>query len=149
MHRGYDDITARLGEPLWWDGQGVPRYDTFRPDLCGVYDTQVALVELACQGCSRRLMVTVEHDLMAVIEHNIDSWSMPTADDPGCWDSYGDPPIHAGAKGLCIGCSMTSGCYRILEFWQKRDLDGDWERKTEYEFDYGDQPFGGESIGGR
>ena len=148
MHRGYEDIMARLGDPLWWDGQGVPRYDTFHPDLCGVYDTQVALVELACQGCTRRLVVAVEHDASLNIGHpNL----VPTADDPGFCDQYGDPPTHAGPNGLCIGCSMTSGCYRILEFWQKSDYPDwmAWERKTEYEFNYGDLPFDGESIGGR
>lgn len=29
MKQAYDDITSRLGNPLWWDEAGCPRYVPF------------------------------------------------------------------------------------------------------------------------
>jgi hypothetical protein len=50
MLRDYQDITSRLGEPYWWDGNGAPRYCVFRPDACGIYDAYVALCLVRCQA---------------------------------------------------------------------------------------------------
>ncbi len=150
MNRSYDDLTSRLGPPLWWDMHAVPRYVEFHPEHCGVYDDFVALVELACQGCQRRLLCSVE---IARFTHlrRTDRWEviMPTAESPGDFDRYGDPPIHGAG---CIGCTMGSGIYRIVEFWIRDHERGPtwmtWVRHQEYEFDYGAKPFGGESLGG-
>ena len=90
----YRDIASRLGPSLWWDDHGVPRYDPFHPDLCGVYDGYVALLQIACQSCGRRFLVA------SGISR---SWrplrvgsrppALPTANDTSSL-GYGDPPRH-------------------------------------------------------
>lgn len=57
MYRLYRDIRDKLGEPLWHDEHGVPRYVAFHPSMCGVYDVHVALLEIECQGCGEHFQL--------------------------------------------------------------------------------------------
>lgn len=145
MNRAYDDIRSRLGEPLWFDGHGVPRYDPFHPEMCGVYDRYVAFVLIGCQACDQTFRVAVEwgaEDMIAAAAAKagtIDP-ALPTAD-PDRWRAvgsfhYGDPPIHG-----CAGDTMNSVPLRILEFWHRPSDNSpngfDWRRLPEHEIEIG------------
>lgn len=153
MYRLYPDLRARLGDPLWHDDQGVPRYDPFHPSLCGIYDSFVALLEIECQGCGQRFPVSASWDhgaafisLRASVSVREDWWKspvLPTAEDSGHF-SFGDAPWHG--EHQCSGTTMSTDVSRILEFWTR---DGEpcleWRRRPEYEFVYdldgsGEQP---------
>ena len=121
MLRDYDDIKTRLGEPLWWDDNGVPRYDAFKPDMCGVYDRMVALVEIACQDCGLKFNVAITYDPVYSFR--------PFNSAPSKKELfYGDPPIHG-----CIGDTMTTDTIRVIEYWIKNEKSFNWERKTDQE----------------
>ena len=131
MHRSYNDIREKLGEPKWFDGNAAPRYCEFHPDRCGVYDDYVALVEIACQECGARFLVAVEN-----YKYNI--WTtrkitLPTAEGVG-WFHYGDPPRHSDS--CAAGDTMNVETLRIVEFWERLDSRKGWQRNAAYEFDY-------------
>lgn len=135
MLPNYSDITSRLGEPLWWDEHGVPRYEPFHPQWCDVYANYAALILIACQNCGREFIVGVSvSETKHAIFHRA-SIELPTPNSLGSF-YYGDPPRHA-EEGVCLaGDTMTSVPKRVLEFWH-RPLDriGDWHRLPEYEFE--------------
>lgn len=127
----YSDIRSAIDrDPEWFDGQGVPRYAPFSPDMLGIYDKFAVLAEIMCQSCSCRLLVA-------------DGWaSSGWAWKDGAFTPtvytlefllknyrYGDPPRHhcSGA-----GESMSSISVRLVEVWQ-RDPGKDWKRQPEAE----------------
>lgn len=134
----YKDITSRLGEPLWYDRHGVPRYDPFRPDMCGVYARYVALLDIECQACRKRFRAAVDYcgyeSRFIGGDLELKGPQLPTAEDEGDF-RYGDPPPHdCPGRGLCAGSTMGSVTRRILEFWVKDGFE--WTRRREYEFAY-------------
>ncbi|AEG14358.1 hypothetical protein Desku_0752 [Desulfofundulus kuznetsovii DSM 6115] len=133
MKPDYDDIKSRLGEPLWYDRHGVPRYDPFEPGMCGVYAEYVALLEIACQACGRRFTVAVDLDSVECVgwQDRTGLSVLPGVDKPGAF-CYGDPPRHE-----CIGDTMSSDVCRIVEFWERsQGTRWKWVRRREYAFDY-------------
>lgn len=131
MKIDYSDITSRLGEPLWYDEYGVPRYELFSPDLSSVYGDYVAYLLIACQGCGKQFKVAVAREKVKLFKDEIMEVQLPTKDDEG-WFCYGDPPLHN-----CIGSTMISDTLRILEFWVRdKSTNYKWKRKPEYEYDY-------------
>ena len=128
----YRDINRRLGEPLWYDEHGVPRYDPFHPDLCGVYNDFVALMLVACQSCGRRFRVAWGVSTAASkLRHEGRAPRLPTAQDSGSF-GYGDPPRHDGDGGRCPGETMTCDLIGVLQFWRDDDLKG-WRRDPAHE----------------
>lgn len=129
MLRDYDDIRSRISDPvLWWDDNGVPRYCEFHPSRCGIYDAVVALIEVACQGCGRRLLVAVTLDGPALQELG-DRYRRPTRGDIGSFHC-GDPPSH-GAEGCVAGDTMNVESVRLVEFWEREA--GGWRRRPDHE----------------
>jgi hypothetical protein len=122
MNRDYRDLTYRLGEPLWWDDQCVPRYDPFTPDSLGVYDCLAGLLEIQCQVCPKTFKVAVSYQSYCLAElwnrsQGIGTfWSLPTL-----WH-YGDPPAHLSPTGSpCVGETMNCRDLQVLEFWAKKE----------------------------
>jgi hypothetical protein len=134
----YYDITEKLGEPLWYDSEGVPRYCEFSPMKCGIYIDSVALVEIECQHCGKGFKVARQMDRTNMLmPRYIDSDWQPTLPNPreGVIGSfhYGDPPAHpSGPYNRCTGDTMNSVPIEVLEFWDRRDF-GDWTRRPECE----------------
>lgn len=136
MLRDYKDITEKLGVPQWWDDNGCPRYCAFRPDVCGVYDKVVALVEIACQDCGERFMVAVSYTGMDLYQR--EEWAKergrsiyPSATDINAFH-FGDPPPHD-----CVGDTMNCDTMRVVEFWRRQAAPmWGWERVSEYEIAY-------------
>jgi hypothetical protein len=114
MRPSYDDITSHIAEePVWYDEHGVPRYRAFEPGLLSVYAVEAALVEIACQNCERRFLVSVAKELGDLHTLQIDEDF-----------EYGDPPN----AGCCpSGPTMSSIPKRIIEFWSRVGA-GDWTR---------------------
>lgn len=145
MYHPYFDIREKLGEPLWHDEHGVPRYVPFGPEHVGVYYRYIALLEIHCQACDRPYLVADAYDQMQIFKNSGNTTckledldgAMPTASGSG-WFGYGDAPWHDDEQ--CAGTTMTTSVYRIVEFWTH---DGgahslDWRRRPEYEFTYPD-----------
>lgn len=128
MKHHYRDIRNELGEPVWWDEAGVPRYCEFGVHETNVvYVDEVALLEIACQGCGTVFQVAMSwnnfnnlfrKDRVPPLSERIRDGII----------HYGDPP-----NGDCCaaGASMNSIPLRVLEFWQRESYD--WVRKPEYE----------------
>lgn len=116
MKSNYEDIFSRIAEePKWYDQNGCPRYDDFRPELCpDIYSHQVVLLKIACQECRRIFFVEMHK---------------------GCWESlgnpkklhYGDPPNHN-----CVGDTMNCFDLEVVEAWYKDD-NLQWKRKEDLE----------------
>lgn len=138
MLRNYNDIRKRLGEPLWFDGNGAPRYDPFTPDQCGIYDHYVALLEVGCQDCGQTF--TVAGEWGGTYETMVDRPAMP--DFSKNWGvgsfHYGDPPAHQGAS-CSSGDSMNSTPLAVLEFWSRDWMTGKDDPNKEFEKE---NPFG-------
>ena len=118
MNNRYDDITSRIGDPpLWWDSNGVPRFDPFKPRMCpNIYTHEVGLFLIACQYCGERFEVEMHTDIFA---HRS---KVP----PSKWH-YGDPPNHG-----CVGDTMNCEDIAVLEFWTRDGLE-EWKRRPEME----------------
>jgi len=116
MKNDYKDIRDKLGEPQWWDEEGVPRYCKFRPDaINNIYAREAALVEIACQSCCHQFKVAISTPIWAytgalakaIVNHAV---------------CYGDPPNI----GCCpAGPTMTSETIAVLEYWTR--IDGEWK----------------------
>lgn len=117
MRTNYEDIIEKLGEPLWYDVYGVPRYCPYRPEEGTVYPEASCYMEIACQACQKSFNVVSEHDrysgpcILPEHKEGEDTW-----DAVGSFH-YGDPPIHG-----CVGDTMNSVPIRIIEFWRRMDL---------------------------
>jgi hypothetical protein len=136
MLRDYDDIRKRLGEPLWWDGNGVPRYDPFTPEQCGIYDRHVAFMEIACQACGETFMVASEWG--GTYEHLVEKPALPDFTKGSGWDAvgsfhYGDPPRHSKEDGCMSGDTMNSIPVEVIEFWSKDWISGKDDPNKEFD----------------
>lgn len=136
MLPAYKDITSRLGEPLWHDKHGVPRYDPFRPDMCGIYAYYVALLDIECQSCVRRFKVAVDYSNYEFCFGELMLPHLPSMEDAADFH-FGDPPQHDyEGRGLCAGSTMNSITRRVMEFWIKDATKFEWVRRPEHEFAY-------------
>lgn len=128
MLTDYKDITSRIAEkPKWYDSNGVPRYDPFRPnDVPNIYAKEAVLYRIDCQACGQQFKVALHwHPLDDILLANIETHPLSWWAAKGHL-SFGDPPHHGG----CAGETMMSESRRILEFWKR---DGDWVRVPELE----------------
>ncbi len=129
MKNCYSDILVRIPEaPLWWDENGVPRYDAFGPDaVADIYCCEAALVEIRCQNCG--------HPFEVAFSWYHHSGQSALSSNPHLF--YGDPPN----MGCCeAGASMSSESVRVLQFWRKNRKTRNWERVPRLEITY---PFDG------
>lgn len=116
MLPNYQDIkdAAEGKNPLWYDGNGVPRYAPFTPDMLGIYIRFALLVEIECQSCAATFLVgegwnqfgfyygqdgPTEHTLKALAEGY----------------HYGDPPRHGGCSGETMSCVDR----QLLQAWEQ------------------------------
>lgn len=126
MNIDYSDILTRLGEPLWYDENAVPRYVEFHPDHCGVYAEDVALMVIHCQNCRKPMTVACakrrRKDGYYPDKSQLDPWGQSGE------FFYRDPPRHG-----CTGDTMLCTPVEIVQFWSQ-SKDGVWFRNLEYEF---------------
>ncbi len=115
MLADYDDIRKRIKEePIWYDTNGVPRYDKFEPMLCSnIYATEIVLLKIACQSCGQKFLVEMHYSMMDRV-NGIKPLSKKLRN-----LHYGDPPIHG-----CCGDTMNCDDIRIVEFGVRKDLIG-------------------------
>lgn len=130
MRANYHDIRRRIqGDPLWHDENGCPRYDPFHPSMVAdIYASEVALLEIGCQGCLWRGLVAMSY----VPWYSLTAKSLGTAIKQQIIH-YGDPPWHEDENGeTCIGGTMNCGDFRVVEFWAHHPA-ADWQRDHAYE----------------
>lgn len=109
MKQNYYDIIEKLGEPLWYDNFGVPRYADFKPEMAGIYSKYVALLEVKCQCCQKVYRVA------SVVTEFASRVKLPIEKDIGSF-AYGDPP-HCGE----CKCPATNAVpVKILQLWEKK-----------------------------
>jgi len=133
----YRDIRSRIKEePIWYDDNGVPRYDKFSPDLVSsIYAQEALLVKIKCQDCHSVFFVGVCYsDMEKIFNRHAASYEEHIKDYLNAKDKnkryfpfhYGDPPAHG-----CVGDTMNCEDIQIIEFWKKEKFV--WKRKPEYE----------------
>jgi hypothetical protein len=111
MHADYTDILRRVQQaPLWWDANGVPRFDRFRPeDSPNLYAEECVLLRVACPVCGAAFRVEVNsgpfrrHALRDLVRDG--------------QIAYTSPPRHD-----CPGDSRQSHTLAVVEFWRRDDL---------------------------
>jgi hypothetical protein len=125
MNYNYADIVDKLGEPLWWDENAVPRYCEFSPDVnANIYAIEVVLLEIRCQDCAQRFKVAMSWGAMDQVQ-GYPSLAEEIKDGT---IHYGDPPN----AGCCpAGPTMSSISLRVLQYWKR--VDHEWHRFTERE----------------
>lgn len=138
MLPSYDDILVLAEEagvrPQWWDGNGVPRFAEFTPDMLGVYDELALLVEIRCQACPSTFLVgegwsswSWVQRLSLMSEEERETWRKPTLADVADGYHYGDPPRH----GTCAaGDTMNCIDLRIVQAWDRQA----WVKGKGYEW---------------
>lgn len=128
MHQSYDDIRDKLGQPLWWDECGVPRYVEFHPTQCNnIYANEAALLDIACQECHRRFLAAETHGPQQIM----DKTPSLTEQVKGGLIHYGDPP-----NANCCPAGPTMNCLdlHVVQFWSRRLMEGrDWTRVPDLE----------------
>ena len=129
MLPSYSDITSRIPDkPLWYTMGGVPRYVPFEPRVRSLpYCREVALLEIACQGCATRFTVELAWDDQPGIASGRRDRAL--SKNPDLFH-YGDPPN----VGCCPpGHTMNCIDLRVLQFW--RSEGGSWVRIPELEME--------------
>ena len=122
-----DIIDAASGQkPLWYDGNGTPRFAPFAPNMVGVYCREAILYLIRCQSCRRRFAVAEGRNWYEACEHDVNHLNSMTADTVRELH-YGDPPRHD-----CTGDTMNCDDIRILEFWRRGAL-AEWVRVPDLE----------------
>lgn len=125
MYPIYSDIRERLGEPLWHDARGVPRYAPFAPDLLGVYDRWACLFVVRCQDCGRRFDVAGGCRGYRMTGADLEVEMIETPEKAlEVLVHWGDAPWHD--DGGCAGSTMRADVVMIRELWGMVHLD--WER---------------------
>jgi len=123
MNASYEDIRKRIKEePLWFDTNGVPRYDEFHPNRCpNIYANEVVLLEIACQRCGVRVKVEMNWDnfkrqLMGEPVPSFTERVRKFREERTKFSPvhYGDPPFHG-----CVGDTMNCIDLRVLQFWKR------------------------------
>lgn len=141
MHAYYQDIKSRIKDPiLWYDCNGVPRYDKFTPELSpNIYAEEVLLVEISCQDCRSKFLVEFNWSMIdRIFDRHAESfttdmreWLKRKPEDRHMAPlHYGDPPAHG-----CVGDTMNCYDLRIVEFWRKCKDKFGFERISEYEIE--------------
>ena len=122
--QSYPDIVSKLGQPLWYDEAGCPRYAPFKPRLCNnIYAHEAALVEIACQECGQRFQVAISRD-------SLDTWRIWASIATDQSLHYGDPPCFDCVAGATMNCIDL----RVLEYWYRDAETGyDWVRDEKFE----------------
>ncbi len=138
MHHTYPDIIdladAAGRKPLWWDENGVPRFCAHHPAHSpDVYAREVALLEVACQGCGRRFLVQMAWSMSSAILSSLSTaYAARGKLSSQVLDRvihYGDPPnVGCCAAGPTMNCEDL----RVVEFWRQTDR-CDWERVPDLE----------------
>lgn len=131
MYPLYKDIRTKLGEPVWIDQHGVPRYEPFHPELLGIYDKWALEIEVKCQSCHQLFLCAAGSD---EYEFNPATKSMnhfKTVDDAiNRLSGWGDAPWHTHKgdqdkfDGQCAGTTMCSDS-REIRLW-RRDHQNGW-----------------------
>lgn len=128
MHCAYTDITSKLGDPIWWDENAVPRYCPFSPEAAAnIYAREVALVEIQCQMCGHQFPVAFSWSSLETL-HNV---QIPPISERIIKKElcYRDPPNYCCNSGACT----TSVPLRVLEFWKYGKSASDWTRLNDLE----------------
>lgn len=120
----------------WWDENGTPRFAAHDPKLCpDIYADEVALLEVACQGCDRRFAVQVSMGMRGRMTAGGAAMSLESIIRSGVIH-YGDPP---NVDCCPAGPTMNVWDIRVIEFWT-RMLEGGyvWSRVPELEINLPD-----------
>lgn len=127
MYPLYKDLRDRLGEPLWHDANGVPRYAPFHPNLLGIYDNWAVLFCVRCQACRRDFSCAVGRDsIRLVTEKRIEFQEQNNPFQVLTQIvGWGDAPWHDDER-QCAGTTMSSTVVGILEVWHREKCD--WNR---------------------
>ena len=120
MLPSYKDITDKLGEPIWFDKHGVPRYCEFHPSRVGVYARLVLYFKIGCQSCDAKWKVAVDHSKASLqgyrlMENSVDIFH------------YGDPPIYGHDADCSAGATMNSVPIQVISLWKFSDMAANWE----------------------
>ncbi len=115
MNVNYEDILSKLGPPMWWDENAVPRYTDFHPNCCNIYAREVVFMEIACQACDHRFNVAMSLTILNyAYKQNWEGDNFPP--------HYGDPP---NIDCCSAGSTMNSEHIRVISRW-KLENSLDW-----------------------
>lgn len=138
MLPSYRDITSKLGEPVWYDANGVPRYCAPHPEhASSIYADVVVFYVIGCQACRQRFLVEDWFHSFTrrinkqgnILEPSILAKSL----------HYGDPPHHRDGDRMCTGVTMNCDDLYVKQFWV-RNRDTEWVRVPEMEIGLDDLP---------
>lgn len=141
----YKDIMDKLGEPLWYDEYGVPRYCDFSPDMCNPYAQTVTYFTIRCRYCGKMIKVAKSFEVQEEVEIGLLDRNQlkellqnkEFIDDinyriignyPYSLFNYGDAPYHWDQEGLCLGCFNTSETIKILGVFIKNSAVEGWKK---------------------
>lgn len=135
MHCNYSDIINKISEkPTWFDENAVPRYCPFEVGKqANVYAYEVCLLEIACQHCGTKFLVTKSRDID--LDYNI--WKQTKIESLHSFPEipkemlyFGDPPNI----GCCIsGPTAASIPLLVVEYWSRNKNSFKWEKVLENE----------------
>lgn len=116
MWPDYEDIRSRISEePVWFDSNGVPRYEPFSPvAVPNIYAKEAVLYLVRCQSCGKKFKVADDRGTIdklrkiSDLEHLIKEGAL----------HYGDAPRHN-----CVGDTMNCEDIRVLEYWRRETMD--------------------------
>lgn len=106
----------KLGRPLWFDENTVPRTLSSPPHyLANIHADEAPPLHIGCQGCDTPFIVAMLNRY-PVLSTGIGDNTI----------SYGDPP-----NVNCSNASMSSAALQVLQYWNR--LQGQRQRHPERE----------------
>jgi len=119
-----------MGDPLWFDEHGVPRYCDFNPmRSANIYASEIALALVTCQNCGKGFHVCFSFSEADQLLHEVKPLTVHIRERTL---HYGDPP---NMECCPIGNTMNSEPRSVLQFWKLKKPEYTWVRCPEYEID--------------
>lgn len=130
MYPLYRDIKERLGKPVWYDRNCVPRYSEINPkEAAEIYCDCVAHLQVKCQACGKVFDCVVAQSKCNTLARDPVKWLKEFQEDPlGNTAGWGDAPWHdadgneCGFESQCSGTTMSTD-YRVVAWWLKEQFD--------------------------
>lgn len=130
MKQEYADIRKAMGEPLWFDEVGCPRYAPFHPTLLNdIYADYAVLLVVKCQNCGEEFTVAVSESSVSRTKSGVFAPFLDKSISAGNVFLYGDPPIHRDAAGN----TMNTIAVKVVEFWRREGGYREWKRDESLE----------------
>lgn len=130
--RYYDILKCTDKPPIWWDERGVPRFETFVPNLhVSPHSMECVLFNVCCQCCYAPYVVCMSSHRKFVLREQILTKQLNYGDSPiGCFKGSSETQFLKDQNPALLECGMghatTAEPKNIIGFWERSNPLREW-----------------------